>query len=993
MLDAADLQWMQYQLVSTIAYFGVAARSDGTLATYSTGWTGWNSSAMTGVINAAHARGVKVVLTVTMMAYDGGAQQAALLGSTTNRANLISAIVAAVRNRNADGVNLDFEPVAVAQRDQYTSFVRQLKAALVSAGVGANLTVCTMAGAASWATGYDLAGLVAPGAADALFVMGYDYSWSGSARAGGVAPMESPYILDVNQSVADYLRVVPATKIIWGVPYYGRAWRTQSSALNALTQPGASSTSVAYYYSGNLTLAARHGRLWDAVGSVPWFRYYDSAAASWVQGYYDDATSLAAKWDMVNQRGLAGTGMWALLMDAGHQDLWNLLARKFMTDTSPPVGGITAMPPTTDASAIPVSWRATDVGSGVLHYSVQVRDRPSGAWISWLTDTTSTAAHWIGQPSHAYEFRLSATDRKGNRQPWVGSPADPGTTLVVGGFANVVAETLNVRAGAGTSFGVQHTLTDGDRVFLMGGPIASGGYNWYQVQYGFTEWPSADYPRVGWAAAGSSSVPYLVPAVAPAVTTLSPTVTEVSVAPRRFSPDGDGVLDGIQLSFRLAGAGSAARLDILDGTGAVVYGRDLGPLTAGVNVATWDGRRGDGSWAPAGAYVPRITVTDASGSHVGPTMSVDATVLATWGTTADLTPPTVAASAPTGTLAAPGVSITATFSEPVVGAGPHLQLVDAASGSPVAGVATYDSTGRRATFDPSASLEAARAYRVVVEPTLRDEAGNPVSSTGWTFTTAPVGVIGFEPPAGMTFAAGSHTGYRFDGAGQVTATKTVTLAAASGAATSQRSTVLPGQPGAWLLVTNGIWAGYWIRESTRAYVAGAIDRIDYAPWRGVSFAAGSHIGYRFTSGGVVSGSKTYTLSSKSSAAASSRAVINGRPYLHIANGVWAGYWVAESSAVVLQLTPPPPPPPPVVLATYEPPQTLWFAAGTYVGRKFDAYGAVTASKSYTLGATSSAPTSQKATIPNQSGNWYYITAGVWAGYWVPESAGTTLSGP
>ncbi|MGH2488137.1 MAG: glycosyl hydrolase family 18 protein, partial [Candidatus Limnocylindria bacterium] len=332
MLSNGELQWMRYDLVSTIAYFGVAAQSDGTLATYATGWTGWNSSAMTNVINAAHARGVRVVLTVTMMAWDGGAQQAALLGSEAARAQLVNAIVAAVRDRNADGVNLDFEPVGVPQRDQYTSFVRQLKAALVAAGVGSYLTVCTMAGAATWATGYDLAGLVAPGAADQLFVMGYDYSWSGSAHAGGVAPMDSSYMLDVNESVADYLEIVAGSKIIWGVPYYGRTWLTQSDALNALTVPGASGSSKAYYYVGNVVLANRYGRLWDPVGRVPWFRYYDAAAGSWVEGYYDDAASLAAKWDMVNQRNLAGTGMWTLLMDAGSSDLWNLLASRFVTD-------------------------------------------------------------------------------------------------------------------------------------------------------------------------------------------------------------------------------------------------------------------------------------------------------------------------------------------------------------------------------------------------------------------------------------------------------------------------------------------------------------------------------------------------------------------------------------------------------------------------------------------------------------------------------------
>ena len=241
LLDAGSLQWMQYQLVTTIAYFGVGARADGTLATSSggsttAGWSGWNSSAMTGVINAAHSRGVRVVLTVTMMAWDGGADQAALLASSTARTALASAIVAAVRSRAADGVNLDFEPVATPQRDQYTSFARQLKAALVADGAGSYLTVDTTGGAATWASGYDLAGLTAAGAADALFVMGYDYSWSGSARAGGVAPMDSPYILDVNQSVDDYLALVPKAKIIWGVPYYGRTWQTTTGDPNSPTR-------------------------------------------------------------------------------------------------------------------------------------------------------------------------------------------------------------------------------------------------------------------------------------------------------------------------------------------------------------------------------------------------------------------------------------------------------------------------------------------------------------------------------------------------------------------------------------------------------------------------------------------------------------------------------------------------------------------------------------------------------------------------------------
>ncbi len=84
---------------------------------------------MTTVINAAHARGDRVVLTITMMAWDStsASAQATLLGSATYRQALINNIISTVPARNADGVNLDFEPLSTTLRSQYTSFVRQLK--------------------------------------------------------------------------------------------------------------------------------------------------------------------------------------------------------------------------------------------------------------------------------------------------------------------------------------------------------------------------------------------------------------------------------------------------------------------------------------------------------------------------------------------------------------------------------------------------------------------------------------------------------------------------------------------------------------------------------------------------------------------------------------------------------------------------------------------------------------------------------------------------
>ncbi len=333
MLSSSNLAHLDYDMISTIAYFGVAARSDGTLArtadsVTTPSWAGWTSSHMTDVINKAHARGVKVVLTVTMMAWNGNyTEMSAFLNSSSARNRLVGEIVGTVRDRRADGVNLDFEPVPASLRDQYTSFVRQLKAGLQSAGVGSFLTVATMAGAATWSSGYDVAALSASGAADALMVMAYDFSWSGSARAGGVAPVRNPYIFDVNDAIRDYLAKVPAGKLIWGVPYYGREWSTDTNALYSETNR--KRTSVAYYYTGHRTRAGQHGRLWDSTGQVPWYRFHDSAAGTWVQGYYDDVASLTAKYNLINLNDMRGVGIWHLLMDNGRAELWDALDTHF----------------------------------------------------------------------------------------------------------------------------------------------------------------------------------------------------------------------------------------------------------------------------------------------------------------------------------------------------------------------------------------------------------------------------------------------------------------------------------------------------------------------------------------------------------------------------------------------------------------------------------------------------------------------------------------
>ncbi|KUL40008.1 hypothetical protein ADL15_08140 [Actinoplanes awajinensis subsp. mycoplanecinus] len=98
------------------------------------------------------------------------------------------------------------------------------------------------------------------------------------------------------------------------------------------------------------------------------------------------------------------------------------------------------------------------------------------------------------------------------------------------------------------------------------------------------------------------------------------------------------------------------------------------------------------------------------------------------GTAPDTTAPTVTARTPASgaTGVASTSAVTATFSEPVS---------NAAVTTSVAGTTSYDAGSRTVTFQPAAALAASTSYTVTVSG-AKDTAGNVMTSTSWSFTTA-----------------------------------------------------------------------------------------------------------------------------------------------------------------------------------------------------------------------------------------------------------------
>ena len=272
------------------------------------------------MINAAHAQGVRVVLCFTNFT---SAEIDLIIGTPQYRTTFIQQALAIVQAGNGDGVNIDFEGINSSSKNALTQFMQALADSFHTRLPGSQVS-CAPTDYDTRAGDWDLPVLY--NAVDLFFFQGYGYGWSGSstARPVGLLPNTSFWgSLNITTLIDFVLTKMPADKAVLGVPHYGRRWPTVSGEVKAATQ----GTGTAFYYPDALGYIATYGRLWEQSALNPWFRYQDGT--QWYQGWYDDPQSMGHKYQLVLDRKLKGVGMWALGMDAGNHDIWDVLAQFF----------------------------------------------------------------------------------------------------------------------------------------------------------------------------------------------------------------------------------------------------------------------------------------------------------------------------------------------------------------------------------------------------------------------------------------------------------------------------------------------------------------------------------------------------------------------------------------------------------------------------------------------------------------------------------------
>lgn len=254
------------------------------------------------LIQAARAEGVAPIMVITNIQEGRGFNSQlvkTILTNNTVQEKLINNILETLKNKNYSGLDIDFEYILPENREDYNNFLRKVSERIKSQGYVITTSLAPKTSADQVGLLYEAHDYPVHGAlVDHVVLMTYEWGYTyGPPRA--VAPLNEV------KKVLDYaVTAIPRQKILMGIPNYGYDWTlpyVQGSAAQAIGNAEA------------VDLAARVNAViqYDPVAQSPFFNYYDQNGKQH-QVWFEDARSINAKLNLVNQYGLGGVSYWTV---------------------------------------------------------------------------------------------------------------------------------------------------------------------------------------------------------------------------------------------------------------------------------------------------------------------------------------------------------------------------------------------------------------------------------------------------------------------------------------------------------------------------------------------------------------------------------------------------------------------------------------------------------------------------------------------------------
>jgi chitinase len=251
-------------------------------------------------------------------------------GTADARQHFAQSCVRFIQQYGLDGVDLDWEyPTGSADRDNLTLLLAELRSRLDQQGIGDHthyfLTIAAPASPAHYLN-FDLGKIHEY--VDWLNLMTYAFHGGWDTTTNFEAPLHATssdpsstiqrLFYNGDAVVQAYLAAgVPASKIVVGVPFYGRGWKGVPDVNHGLYQPadgvppGTHAAGIFAYRDLKDRFLGSYSRYWHDEAQAPWL--YNPSTGVMIT--YDDPESLGNKADYAVAKRLGGIMIWELSTD------------------------------------------------------------------------------------------------------------------------------------------------------------------------------------------------------------------------------------------------------------------------------------------------------------------------------------------------------------------------------------------------------------------------------------------------------------------------------------------------------------------------------------------------------------------------------------------------------------------------------------------------------------------------------------------------------
>lgn len=223
-----------------------------------------------------------------------------IMNSFEYRSDLIENIVDLAIKYNLDGINIDFEYMYDKDIDLFTQFLVELHPRLKEYCITLSVDVTAPDGGENWSTCYNRNEIADN--CDYIIFMAYDQYGESSTKAGTTAGYDW---MKVNLNKFLTTEEIDPDKIILGLPFYTRMWKTYSN--------GKVESSVINMKDIDDTIPSNVEKTWldDVKQNYIEYKRGNITFQMWIE----DADSMREKLSLVTENNLAGAAFWEIGRD------------------------------------------------------------------------------------------------------------------------------------------------------------------------------------------------------------------------------------------------------------------------------------------------------------------------------------------------------------------------------------------------------------------------------------------------------------------------------------------------------------------------------------------------------------------------------------------------------------------------------------------------------------------------------------------------------